>query len=174
MLLRLYNSELSSILDKHAPLKSCMVTIRPAAPWFSEEIKLERRIRRRLERKWRRSGLPEDRIRFIEQNRIDNQLLFSARSQYYTKIIDENCLNQRKLFGIVSKLLHSNPAPLYPPVLLWRIWRIISLASLPTKSPLFVMNLYQILNRVFIYLRKLQSQQQNSIVSAVLHWFYST
>ena len=111
--LHLYNSELSSILDKHAPLKSRMVTIRPAAPWFSEEIKLER-IGRRFERKWRRSGLPEDRIRFIEQNRIVNQLLFSARSQYYTKLIDENCLNQRKLFGIVSKLLHRNPAPFYP------------------------------------------------------------
>jgi len=111
-LLHLYNSELSSILDKHAPLKSRIVAIRPAAPWFSEEIKLERRIRRRLERKWRRIGLPEDRVRFIEQNRIVNQLLFSARSQYYTKLIDENCLNQRKLFGIVSKLLHRNPAPL--------------------------------------------------------------
>ena len=73
-LLHLYNSELSSILDKHAPLKSHMVTIRPAAPWFSEEIKLERRIRHRLERKWRRSGVPEDRIGFIEQNRIVNQL----------------------------------------------------------------------------------------------------
>ena len=112
--LHLYNSELPSILDKHAPLKSRMVTIRPAAPWFNEEIKLERRIRCRFERKWRRSGSPEDRIRFIEQNRIVNQLLFSARSQYYTKRIDENCLDQRKLFGIVSKLLHRNPAPFYP------------------------------------------------------------
>ena len=66
-LLHLYNSELSSVLDKHAPLQSRMVTIRPAAPWFSEEIKLERRVRRRLERRWRRTRLPEDRLRFIEQ-----------------------------------------------------------------------------------------------------------
>ena len=64
-LLHLYNSELSSVLDKHAPLKSCMVTIRPAAPWFSEEIKLERRVRRRLLRRWRRTRLPEDRLRLI-------------------------------------------------------------------------------------------------------------
>ena len=123
--------------------------MRPAAPWFSEEIKLER-IRRRLERKWRRSGLPEDRIRFIEQNRIVKQLLFSARSQYYTKRIDENCLNQRKLFGIVKKLLHPNPYRSIRAALLRWIWRIISLASLPTKLPLFVMNLIQILRRVFI------------------------
>ena len=102
------------LVDKHAPLKSRMVTIRPAAPWFSEEIKLERRVRRRIERRWRRTRSPEDRLRFIEQNRIVNELLFSARSQYYTKLIDDNCLNQRKLFGIVSKLLHRSPAPQYP------------------------------------------------------------
>ena len=107
-------TELSSVLDKHAPLKSRMVTIRPAAPWFSEEIKLERRVRRRLERRWRRTRLPEDRLRFIEQNRIVNELLLSVRSQYYTKLIDDNCLNQRKLFGIVGKLLHRSPAPQYP------------------------------------------------------------
>ena len=49
--------------------------IRPAAPCFSEEIKLERRVRRRLERRRRRTRLPEDRLRFIEQNRIVNELL---------------------------------------------------------------------------------------------------
>ena len=50
-LLHLHNSELSSVFDKHAPLKSRMVTIRPAALWFSEEIKVERRVRRRLQRR---------------------------------------------------------------------------------------------------------------------------
>lgn len=97
------------------PLKSRTVTIRPAAPWFSEEIKLERRVRRRLERRWRRTRLPKGRLRFIEQNRIVNELLLSVRSQYYTKLIDDNCLNRRKLFGIVGKLLHRSPAPQYPP-----------------------------------------------------------
>nr|XP_058973916.1 uncharacterized protein LOC131800233 [Pocillopora verrucosa] len=113
-LLHLYNSELSRVLDKHTPLKSRMVTIRPAAPWFSEEIKLERRVRCRLERRWRRTRLPKDRLRLIEQNRIVDELLLSVRSQYYTKLIDDNCLNQGKLFGIVGKLLHRSPAPQYP------------------------------------------------------------
>ena len=64
--------------------------------------------------RWRRTRLPEDRLRLIEQNRIVNELLLSVRSQYYTKLIDDNCLNQRKLFGIVGKLLHRSPAPQYP------------------------------------------------------------
>ena len=42
------------------------------------------------------------------------ELLLSVRSQYYTKLIDDICLNQKKLFGIVGKLLHRSPAPQYP------------------------------------------------------------
>ena len=148
---------------------TCMVTIRLAAPWFSEDIKLERRIRRRLKRKWRRSGLPGDGIRFIEQNCIVNQLLFSACSQYYSKLIDENCLSQRKSFGIVSKLLLRNPAPLYP--------SCCSMVDLPNNFIDFFAHkittirheLKQILSRVFIHLKKIQSQQQKSIVSAILY-----
>ena len=80
-----------------------------------------------------------------------------------TALIRGNCLALSANCCIV--ILHRYILP----ALLRQIWRIISLASLPTKSPLFFMNLIQILSRVFIYLRKLQLQQQNSIVSGVLH-----
>ena len=80
-----------------------------------------------------------------------------------TALIRGNCLALSANCCIV--ILHRYILP----ALLRQIWRIISLASLPTRSPLFFMNLIQILSKVFIYLRKLQLQQQNSIVSAVLH-----
>ena len=155
-LLHLYNSELSSVLDKHAPLKSHIVTIRPAAPWFSEEIKMERRVRRRLERRWRRTRLPEDRLRFIEQNRIVNELLISVRSQYYTKLIDDNCLNQRKLFGIVGKLLHRSPAPQYPSCSSEADLANRFIGFLVRRILLFDMNWNRTLCRELIYLMKSQ------------------
>ena len=34
----LYNSELLAILDNHAPLATQQVTIRPAAPWYTDKI----------------------------------------------------------------------------------------------------------------------------------------
>ena len=52
-LVALYNSALASILDKHAPVKRCVITIRSAAPWYTEEIKTEKKKRRRLERRCR-------------------------------------------------------------------------------------------------------------------------
>ena len=52
-----YNNVLSSILDIHAPVKTKTVTLRPAAPWYSEEINNLKKHRRRLERRWRRTKL---------------------------------------------------------------------------------------------------------------------
>ena len=43
-----YNSVLSSLLDKHAPIRERVVTLRPAASWYTEVIIEEKRMRRRL------------------------------------------------------------------------------------------------------------------------------
>ena len=111
----LYNSELSRILDCHAPLTTRVVTIRPAAPWYNDEIKIEKKRRRQLERRWRASGLLSDRGRFTEQCRLVNQLLWSSRSRFYSKVVNENQSDQRKLFSTVDKLLHTTPDVIYPP-----------------------------------------------------------
>ena len=55
-----YDSVLSSILNKHAPLRKRVIAIRPRAPWYIEEIKEQKEICRRLKRRWRRSRLTSD------------------------------------------------------------------------------------------------------------------
>ena len=35
-----YNKLLSDLLDKHAPLKTRFITLRPAAPWYTDDIKI--------------------------------------------------------------------------------------------------------------------------------------
>ena len=57
-----YNDCLSKLMDKHAPLKTVTVTIRPNAPWFSDEIREARRRRRRAERRMLKSGLQFDKM----------------------------------------------------------------------------------------------------------------
>ena len=111
----LYNSELSRILDCHAPLSTPRVTVRPAAPWYSNEIKTIKRKRRKLERQWGKRRLSSDRLRFTEQGRLVNRLLLSSRTVYYSQIINENQSDQRKRFGIVNKLLHTQLDLSYPP-----------------------------------------------------------
>ena len=107
-LLHLYNSELSSVLDKHAPLKSRMVTIRPAAPWFSEEIKLERRVRRRLERRWRRTR--KTLIHAFFTARIDycNSLLYGQPKCILKRL--QSVLNSAaRLIHLTSRYEHVTP-----------------------------------------------------------------
>ena len=40
-LVSLYNSVLAAILNKHVPVRRRVITVRPAAPWYTEEIKSE-------------------------------------------------------------------------------------------------------------------------------------
>ena len=39
-----------NVLDKHAPATTRVRAVRPLSPWYNDEIKEARRIRRRLER----------------------------------------------------------------------------------------------------------------------------
>jgi hypothetical protein len=50
-----YNNTLtlSTVLDRHAPLKRRIVTSRAMVPWHDEEIKLAKKERKKAERKWR-------------------------------------------------------------------------------------------------------------------------
>jgi exonuclease III len=110
----IYNSELSRIVDHHAPLITRNITIRPAAPWYNEEIRSEKRIRRKLERIWRTTKQPSDRLKYRRQCRRVAELLTESRTLYYSQIIHDNEGDQRKLFKTVDKLLHRTPEPQYP------------------------------------------------------------
>ena len=59
-----YNSTLSNLLNHHAPLKSKTVRKHPLVPCYTAEIGAAKRLRRKAERKWRRTGLHEDLIAF--------------------------------------------------------------------------------------------------------------
>ena len=62
-----YNSVLSSIIDKYAPLKSKRVSCRPDNPWMSPSIIEAKRHRRYLERTWRHNPTPLNRSRLTKQ-----------------------------------------------------------------------------------------------------------
>ena len=53
----MYDETLRDAMDKIALMKSRTIVLRPDAPWYNEDITKQKRIRRRLERKWRSSKL---------------------------------------------------------------------------------------------------------------------
>ena len=51
-----YDNGLRLLLDQYVPAKKHLVTIRPFAPWYSPIAATEKQKRRRLQRKWRKTG----------------------------------------------------------------------------------------------------------------------
>ena len=90
-----YNNALRQVLDKHAPEKSKVITIRPAAPWYSEEIAECKKLRRKLERHWRKTKCPDDYDAYAVQCRRMQLLLSSSKADYYVTVIDQNCVTRR-------------------------------------------------------------------------------
>ena len=100
-----YDEVLRSVMDKYAPVKERVITVRPFARWYTAQVTAKKQKRRRLERKWRASRLPADREQYIHQCSVVINLIKSLKSEYYSSISKENSGNQKVLFKTVQKLL---------------------------------------------------------------------
>ena len=78
-----FNSKMVSVLDNHAPEKSKYRTVRPRYHWYDNSINDQRRLRRKYERGWRKSGSPEDKKVYFDQQTLVNQLIDKAKIEYY-------------------------------------------------------------------------------------------
>ena len=99
-----YNTTLSDLLDKHAPLFKKTITVRPRVPWFNVKH----------ERIWRKTRSELDRKRFTKSRNHANHVMEQARQDYYFKFIEENSTDQRRLFKATSALLGNSSGEHYP------------------------------------------------------------
>ena len=110
-----YNTTLSDLLDKHAPLFKKTITVRPSVPWFNVAVKEAKRISRKPERIWRKTRSELDRKRFTKSRNHANHVMEQARRDYYFKFIEENSTDPRRLFKATSALLGNSSWERYPP-----------------------------------------------------------
>ncbi len=110
-----YNHEVSRILDKHAPEEERHVTLRTPTPWTSEDIKLEKQKRRRLERIWRKTRLLVDENAFKRQMNRVNALLNAFIINYNSALVTKNANYHKSLFRIINRLLHRKEETPMPP-----------------------------------------------------------
>ena len=110
-----YNEVLSSTLDKHAPVRTRIITLRPHAPWYHDQLRASKQERRRLEHRWRMTGLDTDKEAYKEQRDIYNRLLNETKTQYYSNLVAEKSKNPKDLFQLVDALIHGKQtAPTLP------------------------------------------------------------
>ena len=91
-----------------------MISARPSAPWYNNEIASQKTLRRKLERRWRRTKLDIDRQAYTNQCVRVQDLIINSKMKFYSKLISEARDDQKSLFSYVSRLLHRKPEVLYP------------------------------------------------------------
>ena len=110
-----YTDGLSALIDKHAPLHTRVITLRPSSPWFNEELHDAKHLKRKLERQWRRTKLTVHHEIYRNQCAVVNKLLKETRINYYSEKI-KSCRNDYKnMFKITKHLLGmSSDEPVLP------------------------------------------------------------
>ena len=94
-------------LDKIAPIQTCYRwPSKPVTRWLSAEAIQAKRVRRQLERKWKSSGMEEDRQRYRRHCRITNQLINDSRRLFFQNQLD-SAQSPRDRWRISQRLLHS-------------------------------------------------------------------
>lgn len=109
-----FNHALSDAYNKQAPLITKNVIVRPPTPWTYDDIKEDKATRRKLERRWRLTGLQIDHDRFREFRNKYTAKLNNFRNKQYAEMIEKNKDDPTTLFRVINKSLHRNQSSPLP------------------------------------------------------------
>ena len=109
-----YNEKLSSILDKHAPLKAKKITIHPDAKWINSDVRLAKSDKRKAERKWRNTQLEVHRQIYVEKRDEFNKVVNNSKRNHIQETIIESSNEQGALFKTMDKLFYKTKASALP------------------------------------------------------------
>jgi hypothetical protein len=101
-----YNRAVCTTLDKHAPEVRSTRSTRLHHPWYNNSIHEARRVRRKHERKWRKSRLEVDHQLYAVQREHVNSLICVAKQEYYKNELAQ--ADTKTVFKKVDSLLNRN------------------------------------------------------------------
>ena len=107
-----YNSALSEVLDKHAPIKTKQIKVVATAPWFDVEYISLRKQRRKAEKKFRKSKSQEDKDVYINLRKQTTELAKDKKLSYVTKKLNEG--TAKTLYSVVNNLIDNNKEIVLP------------------------------------------------------------
>ncbi len=81
--------------------------MRPNSKWYTEELRAEKRKKRQLKRKYRSTKLEVDKEIVITHCKTIHIMIPVAKRNYYSNLIQESSGDQKKLFQISGKFMHT-------------------------------------------------------------------
>ena len=110
-----YSDVISKILDEVAPLTTKVLKSSTNTPlWMDTQFKNERKLRRKLERTWKKTKRPDDRLAYINQRDNCAELGKIKRAGYYSNLIAKCNGDQKALYSVVSDLLDTKKVRTLP------------------------------------------------------------
>ena len=102
----MFEEAVITTLDIHAPAtkRSCSNRIRQ--PWYNQDIHMARRVRRMLEKKWRKTRLEIDHQAFLSQNSLVNTMIENSKKAYLLENLKD--ADAKSTFKTVNGLLNNN------------------------------------------------------------------
>jgi len=113
-LVQQYDHGLRSVLDKHAPLRSKTVILRPTVPWWCSEIKDAKKAVRKAERVWRKKGLAVFYETYISLLTDFTTLLRRVKADFYKGKVAELKGDSRALHQLIDGSLGTRKQPTLP------------------------------------------------------------
>ena len=109
-----YNTTLSSLLDKHAPLKIKTIRAKPPNLWFTSSLSKLKSARRHLEKVWLRTRSSDDLKPFRTATNSYHSAIIHAKKDFNSKLISSTSAYPRKLWNSINKILHRNSTSKLP------------------------------------------------------------
>ena len=109
-----YNSTLTTLLDKHAPLKTKTIRAKPPNPWFTPALAKLKYARRHLEKIWLRTKSSHNLKLLHTATNTYHSAIIHAKQVFNSSLISSSSSNPRKLWNSINKLLHRKPVSQLP------------------------------------------------------------
>ena len=100
-----FNEGLTSLIDKHAPLRTKTITQHPDCPWYTDELHEAKHLRRKLERRWLKNRLTVNHQIYRDQCVVVNKLIKQTRIAYYSEKITACAHDQKGIYKVAKHLL---------------------------------------------------------------------
>ena len=110
-----YNTILQDLIDKHAPEYDRTFKQRHHTPWYNSTVRDAKRLRRKLERRWRKTQSEPDREAYRSQCQVVRDELVKAKSEHYHNKLSE-ADNHKDVYLITNSLLFGPKSKNFPPM----------------------------------------------------------
>ncbi|CAG2254533.1 unnamed protein product [Mytilus edulis] len=113
-LVKSHNSDLKAVLDKHAPVQTKIITMRPNTEWYGDKIRKAKVKRRKAERTMRKTKLEVHKLIYKELCVTSNKILIQSKTDYFSNKISDIGNDHKKLFKLTNGLLGNSNDVILP------------------------------------------------------------